>query len=211
MLASSAALLRPLHRAVAAVHSEHPGRCVVVRESGSEVTVHAIQDGAADLGIVSDAVDTTDLEAEVLGEDPLVLVVPGAHPLAGRAGIGFAEVLRLPWVAWGADSALRVHLAAQAQREGVPIRIQASLPGVDGVLELVARDVGVAVLPAVAMLRRRGDDLAEVPLLDHWARRRLLLCGRSAEARPEAACLRGALRSLWRDTSIVGEFTALPD
>jgi hypothetical protein len=91
------------------------------------------------------------------------------------------------------------------------VGFHASLPGVLVVVEFVARGVGVAVQLRIAFQPCQAGELAEAPLLDHWARRRLLLCGRSAEAQPEAACLRGALRALWSGTSIVGEYITLPE
>ncbi len=158
LLANSAALLRPLHQAIAEACAALPDARILVRESGSEVTVHALHAGAAELGIVSDAVDTGDLACEPLGADPLVLVTAPDHPLAGCAAVGFAEALRHPWIGWTEDGALQLHLNVQAQRLGATLRIRASVPSVAGVLALAGRGVGVAVLPAVALGGGAGVD-----------------------------------------------------
>lgn len=177
VLANSSAMARPLARVIGNVLGRHAGGRVVARESSSEVTVHALHAGTAHVGLVSDAVDTQGLAGEILGADPLVLLAPPGHALARRGPVRFEEALSHEWVGWGEDSALHTHLAVRACRAGAALKVKVSLPGAEGVLELVARGLGVSVLPR-ALLHRRppGLPLEVVPLEDAWAQRRLMVC-----------------------------------
>ncbi|MDB5880833.1 MAG: LysR family transcriptional regulator [Ramlibacter sp.] len=183
VLANSSAMSRPLARVLDQVLGAHAGLRVCLRESSSEVTVHALHAGAADVGLVTDAVNTDGLLTQRLGCDPLVLVASADHPLAGHEAIGFEEALPYDWVGWGEDSALHTHLIMQACEAGMPLKVRASIPSAQGVLELVASGWGVSVLPR-ALLHRLGygEGLAVLPLAESWAQRQLLVC-RSARAR----------------------------
>lgn len=175
LLANSSALARPLTEAVAELAAGDAP--FLVRESTSEATVQALRSGAADVGIVSDAVDTRGLSARVLGPDPLVLVAARGHALARRASVRFEEVLAQPWIAWSEQGALSTHLLVRAAALGSALQAGVTYPDARGVLQLVARGLGVTVLPqAIVDQHAAQDAVACVPLEDRWAQRRLLAC-----------------------------------
>ncbi|MBK0392791.1 LysR family transcriptional regulator [Ramlibacter algicola] len=198
LLANSSALLRPLHRAVADVATRHPHARILLRESGSEATVHAVHSGAADLGVVSDSVATAGTRAEPLGPDPLVMVVPSSHPLARRESVRLHDALVHDWIGWGEGSALQMHLVVQASRAGGVLVPKVVAPSGIAVLELVARGLGISVVPE-ALLPRAADRAAvRVLSLDEaWARRKLVLCLRDEEPSPLARAMADALHRLW--------------
>lgn len=194
LLANSAALARPLADALAA--PEHGS--LLVRESASEATVQALLSGAADVGIVSDAVATRGLVAVDLGPDPLMAVVPATHPLARRARVRFDEVLGEPWITWGEQSALSTHLQLRAVASGHRIQPRITYPRLDGVLRLVARGLGVTILPeALLAAHRGGGPIAHLALEDPWANRRLLACHVAGDD-PAREQLAQAIAGLWR-------------
>lgn len=173
ILANSAALARPWTLALAEMRHAP----VLVRESASEVAVRALRSGAADVGIVSDAVDTEGLTSHDLGPDPLVLVVAQDHGWARRESVRFSEASKVAWVAWGERSALTTHLLLRAAASGVQVVPNFTYPTAGGVLQLVARGLGVTVLPeAIVSLHREVEGIACVRLEDRWAQRRLLAC-----------------------------------
>lgn len=196
LLANSAALARPLADAIADVQAPDASRLVVVRESASEATVQALRSSAADVGIVSDAVETRGLVTRDLGSDPLALVVPRSHPLAAQASVTFREALAHPWVRSAEHSALSLHLQLRAMALGTPIQAVAAYPAVAGVLRLVARGLGVSVLPrAVVDMHAEADGVVCVALQEPWAQRRLLVC--HAEGDPWRVRLADALVQHW--------------
>lgn len=159
----------------------HPAIDVQLEESPSHLTVQALRDGQADLGVVSDAVDTAGLRCAALCDDPLALALPRGHALGTQRRVAFAEALAHELVGFGPASALHAHLSLHAARLGRPMRLRASLGHVEAVCALVAQGVGPAVLPLALLERaRQATDLhgrlTVRPLADDWARRRLLLC-----------------------------------
>jgi DNA-binding transcriptional LysR family regulator len=67
--------------------------------------------------------------------------------------------------------------------------------GFDAMARLVAAGVGVAVMPMSAARRWAGEGVRIAPLLDTWARRRLLLCtGVDGADSPAVRLLMEALR-----------------
>lgn len=177
VLANSSALARPLAEAVATLDQTEGCRETLVRESSSEASVQALRSGAADLAIVSDAVNTDGLVARELGPDPLMLVVPRGHALAGCASIRFSEAVEEPWVVWGERTALSTHLQMHALALGARLHARFTYPTLEGVLHLVHRGLGVTVLPqAVVEGHVAAGHVVCVPLDEGWARRRLLVC-----------------------------------
>lgn len=200
VLANSSALARPWTRTVADVLRAHPDARLAIRESESEATVRALQQGSADLGIASDAVAAGTLEAETLVDDPLAAVLPLGHALAmeQQRDVAFRDLLAHPWIGWSSGSALQAHLALHAFRAGMPIRHRLVLPSVAAVLQLVQGGAGVGVLPAA--LVPEGTPVALMPLADSWARRRLLLLRRAGAEPGVAESLGRALRAEWGAT-----------
>lgn len=191
VLGNTSALARHLPGPLAAFLRAHPQVEVQVEESASHATVQALRQGAADLGVVSDAVATTGLHAQPFREDALVLALPRGHALAKLRRVRFAQALDHALVGTGPSSALHAHLSLQAAHLGKPMLLRAQLAGVEGVCTLVEQGVGAAVLP-LALLESRGSSgkggqggragVLTRPLSDAWARRTLLLCTASAPA-----------------------------
>lgn len=177
LLANSSALAGALREGIAELVASVSERPLLVRESSSEATVQALRSGSADVGIVSDAVETRGLLARELGPDPLMVVVPRKHPFATRARVPFPDVLAQPWVAWGEVGALSTHLQMHAVALGARIHAQTTFPTVDGVLRLVAAGVGITVLPqSIVAHWTDAAALVCVTLEEPWANRKLLVC-----------------------------------
>ena len=180
-----------LAEALAEFAAERPGIQVELREDTSLPILRDLLEGRADLGIVtsSDRVPTG-LEAHPWHEDHLLAVMPAGHPLAARASIGFGEVLDEPLVGVLESGALSLLLEEQAQRLGRGLRYRFRVASTDAARRLVAAGHGVTVMPdGVARPYEAALGLAGVPLAEPWARRRLWLTARLAEALPAPARL----------------------
>jgi DNA-binding transcriptional LysR family regulator len=180
-----------LAEALAEFAAERPGIQVELREDTSLPILRDLLEGRADLGIVtsSDRVPTG-LEAHPWHEDHLLAVMPAGHPLAARASIGFGEVLDEPLVGVLESGALSLLLEEQAQRLGRGLRYRFRVASTDAARRLVAAGHGVTVMPdGVARPYEAALGLAGVPLAEPWARRRLWLAARLAEALPAPARL----------------------
>jgi DNA-binding transcriptional LysR family regulator len=184
LLCNTTAITEYLPEVLADFLREHPNLDIDLQELPSARITHALRQGAADLGIVSDAVDTTDLQTLAFRDDPLVLILPLDHPLADAVDVTFADSLRHDFVGLNSDSALAVYLEEQALHSGSRMQIRIRADGFDGVMRMVARGAGLAIVPLAAVERAPAQSFKCLALNEPWARRTLQLCARSFDALP---------------------------
>lgn len=184
LLCNTTALSEYLPERLADFLREHPNLEIDLQELPSLRITQALRQGTADLGIISDAVDTHGLQTLAFCHDPLVLIVPLGHPLAGRT-VSFIDSLQHDYVGLAAHSALAVYLEEQALHAGFRLQTRIRAEGFDGVMRMVARGAGLGIVPQAALgrwpLERR---FKAQPLREDWACRHLLLCARSFEHLP---------------------------
>jgi DNA-binding transcriptional LysR family regulator len=185
LLCNTTAITEYLPELLADFLREHPNLDIDLQELPSARITHALRQGAADLGIVSDAVDTDDLQTRAFRDDPLVLILPRDHPLADTESLSFSDTLHHDYVGLNASSALAVYLEEQALHIGSRLKIRIRADGFDGVMRMVARGAGLAIVPQAAVERRAVDQpFKSFALKEHWAQRKLLLCARDFAALP---------------------------
>ncbi|VVO40205.1 LysR family transcriptional regulator [Pseudomonas fluorescens] len=197
LLCNTTAITEYLPEVLADFLCRHPNLDIDLQELPSARITHALRQGAADLGIVSDAVDTHALETLPFRDDPLVLIMPPDHPLANGATPNFSDTLHHDYVGLNANSALAVYLEEQALHAGMRLQIRIRAEGFDGVMRMVARGAGLAIVPLAAIQRRAVDQsFKRFALKEDWAQRKLLLCARSFTGLPAyARALLDALRA----------------
>jgi DNA-binding transcriptional LysR family regulator len=77
------------------------------------------------------------------------------------------------------STALNQHIGKHAARLGVRFHFRARLRDFDAICQMVAADVGIAVVPEAAARRcARSMPIAIVRIRDPWANRRLVICAR---------------------------------
>ncbi|MHC8322407.1 LysR substrate-binding domain-containing protein [Pseudomonas sp. GB2N2] len=196
-LCNTTAITEHLPEVLADFLRDHPNLDIDLQELPSARITHALRQGAADLGIVSDAADTHALKTLPFRDDPLVLITPPGHPLAEGETPSFSDTLQHDYVGLSVNSALAVYLEEQALHAGarLPIRIRAE--GFDAVMRMVAHGAGLAIVPLAAIQRRGVEQpFKSFALKEDWARRKLLLCARSFTGLPGyAKALLDALRA----------------
>jgi len=161
-----------------------------LEEKLSYEIVDALRQGLCDLGIVSDATDLQGLQVFPFRHDPLDLVVPREHPLAGSRGIGLAEVSHYDFVGLVEGSALQDHVAHHARRLGKRLNYRVQLRSFESICRMVGEGIGVAIVPRTAAIRcARSMPIKRIALSDAWAARSLVLCVRSLDELPAHARL----------------------
>jgi DNA-binding transcriptional LysR family regulator len=197
LLCNTSALTEYLPELLADFVRQHPAISVDQQELTSLRITHALRQDAADIGIISDAVDTHDLQTRPFRNDPLVLVIPLDHPLAEHVAPCFNDALRHDFVGLSIHSALAVYLEEQALHSGFRLNTRLRAEGFDGVLRMVARGAGLGIVPRATIERWQAPRTFRVVTLNEpWADRRLLLCARSFEQLPAyAQALADALRA----------------
>jgi DNA-binding transcriptional LysR family regulator len=197
LLCNTTAITEYLPELLADFLRNHSNLDIDLQELPSTRITHALRQGAADLGIVTDAVDTADLQTHPFRDDPLILILPRDHPLANAESVSFTDTLHHDYVGLNANNALAVYLEEQALHTGSRMQIRIRADGFDGVMRMVAHGAGLAIVPLAAIRRSSGDQpFKSVALKEGWAQRKLLLCARSFDNLPGyARALFEALRA----------------
>ena len=188
---NTASLSEYLPDALARFLARHPHVDVALEEHPSHEVAKAVREGAADLGIVSDAVDLSQLESFPFRTDRLVAVATPelAQQLApeGRP-VPFVRLADFDHVSLAGDSALFNYLELQARRLGRTLHARVRLRDFAAICRMVEAGVGVGIVPEPAA--RRGAqtmNIAVIELLDAWALRQLSICVKSFDALPRHA------------------------
>lgn len=187
LLCNTTALSEYLPELLADFLREHPNLTIDLQELPSLRITQALRQGTADLGIISDAVDTHGLQTLPFRDDPLLLIMPLDHPLAA-VEVSFIDSLHHDFVGLAAHSALAVYLEEQALHAGFRLQTRIRADGFDGVMRMVAGGAGLGIVPQAALDRSPvARRFKAQPLREEWACRRLLLCARDFQQLPAYA------------------------
>jgi DNA-binding transcriptional LysR family regulator len=190
LLANTSGLSEHRPKALAAFLREHPDINVDVEERESTDIASAIATGAADLGFAAEHALPDNVERFLFSEDRLTLVSARRGDFAGRRQIDFAELAGRDFIGLTNSTALQIHIAKHAARLGMRLRFRARLRDFDAICQMVAADVGVAVVPeAAAKCCAQSMPITMVRIRDPWANRRLAICARSFKTLPRPARL----------------------
>lgn len=161
--------------AVARLRAAHPGVRVSLVEAEPPESLGMLRAGECEVALAfrypgapggGDATDWSDLVVRPLLDDPLVGLLPGSHPLAGRDDrrpVELAELAGEQWIA-GCPQC-RGHLVELCDAAGFEPRIDFATDDYPAVVGLVAAGLGVAVLPRLALDPVRHEGVATVPVL----------------------------------------------
>jgi len=172
--------------ALAAVVARRPSAEVQLDEGEPDEVLARVLDGELDAAVVFDYDrDPRDWPVELrraeLLTEPFALAVALGHRFAGRAELDLAEAAEETWICTRADTAGARSLARLAAEAGFRPRIVFRSNDYGVVRELVARRLGVAMLPALAW---PDDGLATVRLTGREPYRQVLALYRPNNTNP---------------------------
>ncbi|MBV8432512.1 MAG: LysR family transcriptional regulator [Solirubrobacterales bacterium] len=135
--------------ALAIFHRRHPGVELTVREEASEELAELLRDDALDLAFLSvtERVESHGLALHQLVSEELVVLLPPDHRLAGRRRIRMAELRDEEFISYRPGARLRELLFAAGRQAGFAPRVKLELNESRRIRRLVARGMGVAILP----------------------------------------------------------------
>lgn len=177
--------------AVAALAERHPGISVGLQEAEPPEAMAAVLAGDADLALVfgydGPPAGLGALTWHFLADEAVWLVVPSA----GAVPTGLAELAFSEWI--GGCVRCRGHLVECCQRAGFTPHLRHTTDDYVVVQNLVARGLGVAVLPASALNAYRHPDVQVVELAELGRRHLGLVHRAGAESVPATAALMSEL------------------
>lgn len=203
LFASTAAISQFLPKLLAELAIQHPDIQVDLEEKVSEQVVKGLLERRADVGVYVQGTPDEGLDALPLRGDELVLILPSEHPLCGKKPIAFADALDEHWVSLNPGAALLQQQQTAAMALGKRLKLRMQVSSFDAVAHMVAAGLGVAMLPkASAMPIIQNMKLCWRPLLDPWAKRRLMIAIRP-DADADAQAFRSALIASSQNTKTV--------
>lgn len=153
----------------------------LVEQKSSEI-LEAVQAGECEIGVYDGNLPTGGLLSLPFRDDKLVLLVPRQHALAERHMAPLRDALGYAFVCLPAERAMQRFIEGMAMKYVMPLKIRVRAPSFDAIAQLVAQDVGIAMLPEAAASRFAMElPVRIVPLEDAWATRELRLCIRGWE------------------------------
>lgn len=183
----------------------HPRLTLVLRQTGAGEGLRQVRSGEVDVAIVDDwtsrlaeEVDGSILTLHHLIRDPLVLVLPRTHP-AAAGPVDLRALRHEPWLAAPAGEPSRQAVDRLLAAVGVTPPVLSEFEGMATIVSLVARGIGIAILPrlAVAAADRRVI-VRDLPLGLDLARDVHAVARAASTRRPSVAVIVTALRAAAR-------------
>jgi DNA-binding transcriptional LysR family regulator len=135
-----------LPQALALLRRERPGVQVEVLALSSNAVIEHVAGRRADLGFMYDPTDNPHVESRDICEAEVVCAVPRRHPLARRDLITAADLAEVPLIAYRADTRIGGALRRALRATGVRKEPEVLTNSTRFALQLVAAQVGVAVV-----------------------------------------------------------------
>jgi LysR family transcriptional activator of glutamate synthase operon len=173
---------------LALFHDLHPGVGLTVREQSSEEMAEMLRVDEIDLAFLSvtERVESEGLGLHQLVSEELVVLLPLDHALSGREEVRMAELADEQFISFRAGARLRELLFAAGREAGFEPRVTLESNESQRIRRLVARGLGVSILPR-SDADRPGADVAVSRLVKPSLRRDITLAWREGRRLAPAA------------------------
>ncbi|HYH18772.1 MAG TPA: LysR substrate-binding domain-containing protein [Azospirillum sp.] len=148
----------------------YPGIDVELVVANREEVLERLRRNDDDLYVFGQPPDDMPVESAAFLENPLVVVAPDGHPLAGRA-VSLAEVMAHPLLMREKGSGTRIAVERLLAEHGLRPHIRMELGSTEAIKQAVLGGLGLAVVSRHALAASVGlTELAVegFPLLRHW-------------------------------------------
>jgi DNA-binding transcriptional LysR family regulator len=170
-----------LPKVAAALRSALPGVVLDLRgELLTPAQLAGLLDGTLDLGLLRPPVRERELAVEVVRSEPLVAVLPEAHPLAAADAVPLEELASEPFVVYPSHFRSVVHDAVEdtCEAHGFLPRVALEVSETSTLVSFVAAGLGVSLVPESvrhmtvhgAVYRPLTGEAAAVELAVAWRR-----------------------------------------
>ncbi|MFS2156127.1 LysR family transcriptional regulator [Pseudomonas sp. Pseusp122] len=198
LFANTSAVIQFLPEDLAIFLAANPHVRIGMEEALSDMTIQAVEDGRAEIGIFADNVPAPRLEIKPYRRDRLVVLAPQSHPLAQMHSVTLAETLDYDYVALNQGSSLLKRIGDAAASTGKILKVRIQVSSFDGICRMINAGLGIGILPIGSVHPELLESkLRAIPLDGPWASRTLYVgVADAARLSPEAANLYSYLSSL---------------
>jgi DNA-binding transcriptional LysR family regulator len=174
---------------------QHPRIELTLLEDDTDSLLTAVSTGKVDAAVIGfgpSRQPPPDLESLVIAREAVVVAVYPSHPLARRSAVRLRALWDEPLVSLTAGSGLRYTLEAACASAGFMPRVVAETSDIRLLVDLVADQIGVAVVPESAL--GPGTNLVRLELQNPKIERRLMLVWRGSNLSPAGRAFLGMCR-----------------
>lgn len=159
---------------------------IELTEHGSKKLSECLQAGEVDVAALLVPVEG-EFESQDVRVEPLTVVMPVDHPLAGRQRVDFTDLADSPFILFEAGFALNRIILSACERKGVVPRVTARSAQIDFIVDLALAGVGVAFLPRMLAYKHQQAGIALVELDEPQTNWHMALVWRRQAHLPPAA------------------------
>ncbi len=168
------------------LHAAHPDILLHIREGTPADLEVELLSGLHDVILTQMPVRSADVKTAVLFREPLLLVVPAHHALAQKEAINRHDLAGLRVLTLGPKYALNEQVRAICHDTGATLLEHYEGTSLDGLRQMVAMEMGVALMPALYVaseVTERDPSVTALPFQSRSHHRTLGLAWRKSSGR----------------------------
>lgn len=181
---TSSALTGRLPELLAKFAGKYPGIEIAISEMGAAKALLSLDEGQADIAIVSDNYDFSRFEIRPFEDERVWVLVPPEHELAAsmepRKSVSFDTVVPHSIVGIHHAGSLDRLLSEAAKKLGRPLNEALRVESFPALVRMVEAGFGIGFLRSTSLHLLAGTDLVCAPLSEPWAMRKLLVARRKS-------------------------------
>lgn len=145
---------------------KYPGLIIELVEAGSKKVESEVAGGRLDMGVVLLPIDTEIFDSFTIVQEKLKLIVHPAYPFAARTDVALSELSHESFILFRQDFALHDKIITECRRAGFQPSILYESSQWDFIVEMVAANLGIALLPEVICRTLRPDRVRVLSLVE---------------------------------------------
>jgi LysR family hydrogen peroxide-inducible transcriptional activator len=173
-----------LPHVVPGIRERFPRLELLLVEEKSDVLLARLREGRLDAGLLALPIHDDQLHAEFLFEEPFLLAVPEAHPLARRDTLRLSDLAQEKLLLLEDGHCLRDQALDVCQLAGAGEKSEFRATSLETLRQMVAANVGVTLLPTLAVKPpvARSENIHLLPFQDSSPSRQIALVWRRSSA-----------------------------
>jgi len=173
-----------LPHVVPRIRTRFPQLELLLIEEKSDVLLSRLREGKLDAGILALPLQDDQLHTEFLFEEPFLLAVPEAHPLAARESLSLRELSDQQLLLLEDGHCLREQALDVCRISGANEKSEFRATSLETLRQMVAANVGITLLPTLAVKPpvARSDSIHLLGFTDSHPSRRIAMVWRRSSA-----------------------------
>jgi DNA-binding transcriptional LysR family regulator len=145
-------------------YAQFPGIEISLKVTNRERLLQRLSNNEDDLYILGQPPEHMDIKLEPFLENPLIVLAPHNHPLAGQKNISATRIAEEPFLIRESGSGTRLATEKFFKKQQLSINVRMELGSNEAIKQAVAGGLGIAVLSAHTLALEKNTD--ELTVLD---------------------------------------------